>query len=62
MNDAALARELVEELLAENHNDAAAVGYACGVIAGWHVGRSGEHRKTMSRQWGRFVKLKPLWK
>jgi inorganic triphosphatase YgiF len=62
MNDAAVARALVEELLAGSHNDGAAVGYACGVIAGWHLGHGGEYRKALVRQWRRFVKLKPLWK
>ena len=62
MNDAAVARRLAGEFIAANHNDAAAVDYACGVIAGWHLGHEGRHRKTLGRRWRRFAKLKPIWK
>jgi CHAD domain-containing protein len=62
MNDAAVARKFTDEFIAVNHGDEAAVNYACGVIAGWHLGHDGEHRKTLSRQWRRFAKLTPPWK
>ncbi len=62
MNDAAVARKFTDEFVAVNHGDEAAVNYACGVIAGWHLGHDGEHRKTLSRQWRRFDKLTPPWK
>lgn len=62
MNDAAVARKLTDEFVATDHNNEAAVDYACGVIAGWHLGHDGEHRKTLARQWGRFVKLSPPWR
>jgi triphosphatase len=62
MNDAAVARRLADEFMATGHNDPAAVDYACGIIAGWHLGHDVERHKTLSRQWQQFAKLKPLWK
>ena len=62
MNDAAVARKLTDEFMAADNDDNAAVDYACGVIAGWHLGHDGEHRKALSRQWRGFAKLKPPWK
>ena len=63
MNDAAVARTLVREILAE-HGDgegAAAIGYAGGVVAGWHLGHARERAKRLERRWRRFSKLKPVW-
>lgn len=62
MNDAAVARTLVEDLLAGEHSDGAALSYACGVVVGWHQGHGGGHHTTLERHWRRFTKLKPLWK
>ena len=54
--------KLTDEFMAADNDDNAAVDYACGVIAGWHLGHDGEHRKALSRQWRGFAKLKPPWK
>lgn len=62
MNDAAVARSVVDGFLAGEQENAADVGYTCGVIAGWHLGHWREHRKALRRRWRSFAHLKPLWK
>lgn len=64
LNDSTVAHALVREILAE-HGDgagAAAIGYAGGVVAGWHLGHARLGAKTLSRRWRRFVKLTPPWR
>lgn len=64
LNDAAVAHALVKEILAE-HGDgpgAAAIGYAGGVVAGWHLGHARLRAKTLSRRWRRFAKLPTPWR
>jgi inorganic triphosphatase YgiF len=63
MNDATVARALVRDILSE-HGDsdgAAAIGYAGGVVAGWHLGHARERAKTLEKRWKKFAKLKPPW-
>jgi len=62
MNDAAMARALVDDILKEHEGaGAAAVGYAGGVVAGWHIGHMKERVKELQKRWKRFAKLKPPW-
>jgi inorganic triphosphatase YgiF len=63
MNDAAVAHTLVRDFLAEHREGAgaAAIGYAGGVVVGWHVGHARERSATLKRRWRRFAKLKPPW-
>jgi triphosphatase len=62
MNDAAVARQFVEALMGESLADAGAVNYACGVVAGWHLGHERDRHKALAHQWRHFSKLKPMWK
>jgi hypothetical protein len=52
----------VDEVLAGEHDNAAAVHYACGVIVGWHSRHGADHRDLLRRRWRKFAELKPLWK
>jgi triphosphatase len=64
LNDVAVAQAMVREILAE-HGDgagAAAIGYAGGVVAGWHLGHARLRAKTLVRRWRRFEKLYPPWR
>jgi len=64
LNDAAVARALVKEILAE-HGDgtaAAAIGYAGGVVAGWHLGHARLRVHQLARRWKRLAKLTPPWR
>ena len=63
MNDAAVARALVREILVEHGEGAgaASIGYAGGIIAGWHLGHARERAKQLNRSWKRFAKLRPVW-
>lgn len=62
MNDAAMARALVDDILKEHDGaGASAVGYAGGVVAGWHIGHMRERAKELEKRWKRFAKLKPPW-
>jgi inorganic triphosphatase YgiF len=63
MNDASVARTLVRDILAEHGDDggAAAIGYAGGVVAGWHLGHSRARAKSLLKEWRRFAKLTPPW-
>lgn len=64
MNDAAVARALVREILAE-HRDAegvGSIGYAAGVVVGWHAGHAPERSRQLARRWRRFAKLRRPWR
>ncbi len=63
MNDAAVARALVREILSEHGEGAGAgaIGYAGGVVAGWHLGHARERAKKLAKRWRRFAQLKPVW-
>lgn len=62
MNDAAVARALVGEMLA-GHSDAAGTGvsYAAGVVVGWHVGHLRDKGGLLKKRWKRFAKATPPW-
>jgi triphosphatase len=64
MNDATVARTLVRDILAEHRDGdgAAAIGYAGGVVVGWHVGHARERSEKLKRRWKRFAKLKRPWR
>ncbi|MDZ4868688.1 MAG: CYTH and CHAD domain-containing protein [Alphaproteobacteria bacterium] len=63
MNDAAVARTLVRVILAEQGGDgAASIGYAGGVVVGWHVGHARERSEKLKRRWRRLAKLKAPWR
>jgi inorganic triphosphatase YgiF len=64
MNDAAMARALVRDVLAEHRDGdgAAAIGYAGGVVVGWHVGHARERSEKLKRRWKRFEKLSRPWR
>lgn len=62
MNDAAMARALVDDILKEHDGPGAtAVGYAGGVVAGWHIGHMKERARELEKCWRRFAKLTPPW-
>jgi triphosphatase len=63
MNDAAVARALVRQILADNSGGeaAGAIGYAGGVVAGWHLGHARERAKKLEKRWRKFAKLKAPW-
>ncbi len=62
MNDAAVARSLGREILSEHgEGGGAAIGYAGGIVAGWHLGHSRARAKTLEKEWRRFAKLTPPW-
>lgn len=63
MNDANVARALVRDLLSasEDGSGAAAIGYAGGVVAGWHLGRTKERAEQLRKLWKRFSKQAPPW-
>lgn len=63
MNDATVARTLVRELLSssEDGSGAAAIGYAGGVVAGWHLGRTKERADRLKKLWRRFARQSPPW-
>lgn len=64
MNDAAMARALVRDILAEHRDGdgAAAIGYAGGVVVGWHVGHARERTEKLKKRWKRFAKLGRPWR
>lgn len=63
LNDAAVAHALVKEILAEHDEGpgAAAIGYAGGVVAGWHLGHARLRARQVRRRWRRFANLPPPW-
>lgn len=62
MNDAAVARALVADML-EGHSDAASPGvsYAAGVVVGWHVGHLRDRGRLLEKRWKRFAKALEPW-
>ena len=64
MNDAAVARALVGDILAAQSNtaDAKAVAYAAGVVVGWHVGHLRERAEKLEKRWLAFAAAVPPWK
>jgi CHAD domain-containing protein len=64
MNDAAVARSLVVQLVDDQRGTSRElpVAYAGGLIVGWHVARSRGRHRILRRQWLRFSRLKPFWR
>jgi inorganic triphosphatase YgiF len=63
MNDAAVARALVRDLLAEDRDGGVApIGYAGGIVVGWHVGHARERSERLKRRWQKFAKARPPWR
>jgi triphosphatase len=63
MNDAAVARALVGDILAARTNaaDAQAIAYAAGVVVGWHVGHLRDRVEKLENRWQAFIDAKPPW-
>ncbi|MCE9524359.1 MAG: CYTH and CHAD domain-containing protein [Alphaproteobacteria bacterium] len=63
MNDAAVARTLVRDILVAQGDggSAASIAYAGGIVAGWHLGHMRARAKQLTRRWKRFMKLEPIW-
>lgn len=63
MNDAAVARALVGDILAARTNtaDAQAIAYAAGVVVGWHVGHLRDRAARLQKRWVQFVEAEPPW-
>lgn len=64
MNDAAVARALVGDILATRTNaaEAQAIAYAAGVLVGWHVGHLKDRSEKLEKRWQAFVAAQPPWK
>ena len=63
MNDAAAAQALVDDVLAAQAGpgDGGAIGYAAGVIVGWHAGHLRDRAERLERRWRSFVRTEPPW-
>lgn len=63
MNDAAVARALVADILATRTNaaEAQAIAYAAGVVVGWHVGHLRDRAEKLDKRWSAFVAAEPPW-
>lgn len=63
MNDAAVARALVGDILAARTNaaEAQAIAYAAGVVVGWHVGHLRDRAEKLEKRWQAFVAADPPW-
>ena len=65
LNDANVARMLIEDILAnEGGSDpasAAALAYAGGAVVGWHTACGASTVKTLAKRWKKFAALKPFW-
>lgn len=63
MNDAAVARALVGDILAARSNTAEAqsIAYAAGVLVGWHVGHLRDRAEKLEKRWEAFVATEPPW-
>jgi inorganic triphosphatase YgiF len=63
MNDAAVARALVDDILKqrENGGNSLDIGYAAGVVAGWHVGHMRTRAKKLEKRWRAFTEALPPW-
>jgi len=63
MNDAAVARALVADILAARTNaaNAQAIAYAAGVVVGWHVGHLRDRANKLEKRWRAFADATPPW-
>lgn len=63
MNDAAVARALVGDILAARTNaaEAQAIAYAAGVVVGWHVGHLRDRAAKLQKRWQHFIDAAPPW-
>ena len=63
MNDAAVARALVGDILAARTNavEAQAIAYAAGVVVGWHVGHVRDRAEKLEKRWQAFIAIAPPW-
>ncbi len=65
LNDANVARTLIEDVLAtEGGRDpatSAGLAYAGGAVVGWHTEHGAATMKTLTKRWKKFTKLKPFW-
>lgn len=63
MNDAAVARALVADILAARTNaaEAQAIAYASGVVVGWHVGHLRDRHEKLEKRWQAFASATPPW-
>ena len=63
MNDAAVARALVADILVARTNaaDGQAIAYAAGVVVGWHVGHLRDRAEKLEKRWQAFVGATPPW-
>lgn len=63
LNDAAVARALVDDILAATRASPAAVAmsYAGGVVAGWHLGHARGRAETLKRRWKRLIAVRAPW-
>ena len=66
LNDANVARTLIEEILAEDgardSGSSAGLAYAGGAIVGWHTEHGARTMKRLTKRWKRFTQLKPFWR
>lgn len=63
MNDAAVARALVADILATRTNaaDGQEIAYAAGVVVGWHVGHLRDRAERLEKRWQAFAGATPPW-
>lgn len=63
MNDAAVARALVADILAARTNaaEAQAIAYAAGVVVGWHVGHQRDRAEKLEKRWRAFISADAPW-
>ncbi len=63
MNDAAVARALVADILATRTNaaDGQEIAYAAGVVVGWHVGHLRDRAEKLEKRWQAFAGATLPW-
>ncbi|MBI1210315.1 MAG: CHAD domain-containing protein [Alphaproteobacteria bacterium] len=64
LNDANVARALIEDVLANEGGDpasASGLAYAGGAIVGWHTEHGARTMKKLARRWKKFTNLEPFW-
>ncbi len=65
LNDANIARTLIEDILANEGGPGAApsagLAYAGGAVVGWHAEHGAATLKTLTKRWKKFSKLRPFW-
>lgn len=64
MNDAAVARALMAEVVAaQDRSESAtgAAGYAAGVVVGWHLGHLKDRSRRLKKRWAQFAKVRAPW-